>query len=103
MAIDPFKVKIGSSKDSGNCIFLAFDPIAQSQGIKILKTPPRPPLYNAFAERHVREVRETLDNLILLGESHLRHVFESIERHHNTQRPYQGIGNVVPVGFDYPD
>ena len=87
----------------GDTSFLAFDPIAQSQGIKILKTPPHSPLCNAFAERHVREIRETLDNLILLGEPHLRHVLETIQRHHNTQRPHQGIGNVVPVDFDYPE
>ena len=87
----------------GDTSFLAFDPIAQSQGIKILKTPPHSPLCNAFAERHVREIRETLDNLILLGEPHLRHVLETIQRHHNTQRPHQGIGNIVPVDFDYPE
>jgi transposase InsO family protein len=39
----------------------------------------------------------------LLGESHLRQVLQAIERHHNTQRPHQGIGNIVPVGFDYPE
>ena len=83
--------------------FLAFDPIPRSQGIKILKTPPHSPLCNAFAERHVREIRETLDNLILLGEAHFRHVLDMIQRHHNTQRPHQGIGNLVPLDFDYPE
>ena len=36
---------------------------------------------------------ETLDSMVLFGERHLHHVIKKIERHHNAQRPYQGIGN----------
>ena len=57
---------------------------------------------NAYAKRFVRETRETLDQLILLGEGHLRHVLKKIEHHHNRQRPHQGLNNVVPLGFEYP-
>jgi hypothetical protein len=53
--------------------------------------------------RYVREIRETLDQLILLGQGHLGHALAAIQRHHNDQRPHQGIGNVIPVGFGYPD
>ena len=45
---------------------------------------------------------ETLDQLILLGENHLRHAMLNIEKHHNACRPHQGIGNVLPLDFDYP-
>ena len=51
----------------------------------------------------MRETRETLDQLILLGEGHLRQVLKKIEHHHNQQRPHQGLNNVVPLGFEYPD
>ena len=61
------------------------------------------PKCNAFAERFVRECRETLDNLILIGQPHLEHVLKKIERHHNRHRPHQGIGNGIPLGYDYPD
>ena len=47
--------------------FLPFDFVLKSEGIKIVKTPPRTPMCNAFAERFVREARETLDNIIPLG------------------------------------
>ena len=57
---------------------------------------------NAHAERHVREIRETLDHLILLGEPHLRRALRAIQGHHNAQRPHQGIGHVIPLSFDYP-
>lgn len=53
--------------------FLPFDRVIKTE-LKVVKTPPRSPMSNAFAERHVRECRETLNNMILLGERHLRHV-----------------------------
>jgi len=82
--------------------FLALDGVLKSNDWRILKTPPHSPLCNAYAERHVREIRETLDNLILLGEPHLRRALAAIQGHHNAQRPHQGIGNVIPLDFDYP-
>jgi hypothetical protein len=82
--------------------FLALDGVLKSNDLRILKTPPHSPLCNAYAERHVREIRETLDNLILLGEPQLRWALAEIQAHHNAQRPHQGIGNAVPVRFVYP-
>jgi len=76
--------------------------VLRSTGIKVIKTPPQSPMCNAYAERFVRETRETLDNLILLGEQQFRHVLRQIEHHHNRQRPRQGLDNVVPLGFEYP-
>ena len=83
--------------------FRPLDEVLRSTGIKVIKTPPQSPMCNAYAERFVRETRETLDNLILLGEQHFRHVLRQIEHHHNRQRPHQGLDNVVPLGFEYPD
>ncbi|MEW6079176.1 MAG: integrase core domain-containing protein [Thermodesulfobacteriota bacterium] len=83
--------------------FLPFDFIIKTDGIKIVKTPPHAPMCNAYAERFVREARETLDNIIPLGGKHFRHVLRCIETHHNRQRPHQGIDNLIPEGFDYPE
>jgi putative transposase len=85
-----------------DCSFAALDRGLKTGQLTILKTPPRAPLCNAYAERHVREIRETLDQLILLGESHLRRALRSIQDHHNSERPHQGLGNVIPLDFDYP-
>jgi len=82
--------------------FAAMDGVLTTEALRILKTPTHSPLCNAHAERHVREIRETLDNLILLGEPHLRRALTAIEEHHNAERPHQGISNVIPLGFDYP-
>jgi len=83
--------------------FAGFDFIAKAQGIKIVKTPPRAPMCNAFAERFVREARQTLNQIIPLGQCHFRHTLKCIELHHNKERPHQGIGNRIPLGFDYPE
>jgi hypothetical protein len=45
--------------------FAALDGVLKTKELHILKTPPHSPLCNAYAERHVREIRETLDDLIL--------------------------------------
>ena len=63
------------------------------------RLPPATPQCNAFAERFVRECRETLDNLILLGEGHLRHALRKIETLHKKDRPHQGIENNIPLGY----
>jgi len=83
--------------------FYPLDGVLRTEGVEVIKTPPQSPMCNAYAERFVRETRETLDNLILLGEQHFRHVLKQIEHHHNRQRPHQGLNNAVPLGFEYPD
>jgi hypothetical protein len=58
---------------------------------------------NAFAERFVREARETLDRMILFGHRHLMHVLKKVECYHNFQRPHQGINNKIPCGYGPPE
>lgn len=86
----------------GDASFAALDGVLKADSLRILKTPPHAPLCNAYAERHVRELRETLNNLILLGQPHLRRTLARIQEYHNTKRPHQGIGNVIPLSFVYP-
>jgi hypothetical protein len=50
----------------------------------------------------VREARQTLNQIIPLGQWHFQHALKSIEQHHNNERPHQGIGNQIPLGFEYP-
>ena len=28
---------------------------------------------------------------------------KAIERHHNSHRPHQGLGNKIPIEYEYPD
>jgi hypothetical protein len=38
----------------------------------------------------------------LLIQQQWRRALAAIQGHHNAQRPHQGIGNVIPLNFDYP-
>ena len=102
MVVEDWKLPCRYLIHDGDTSFAALDGILKSDALHILKTPPHSPLCNAYAERHVREIRETLDQLMLLGQAHLRHALSNIEKHHNACRPHQGIGNVIPLDFDYP-
>jgi transposase len=102
MVVENWKLPCRYLIHDRDCSFTALDHVLKTDRLTILKTPPHAPLCNSYAERHVRKMRETLDQLILLGESHLRRTLHSIQDHHNAQRPHQGLGNVIPLGFDYP-
>jgi hypothetical protein len=86
-----------------DCSLLELGKVLESQGVKIVKTPIHTPICNCFAERFVREVRETLDNLIIFGERHLFKTVKCIEKYHKNYRPHQGINNTIPAGYDYPE
>jgi putative transposase len=68
-----------------------FDAVFAGQGLRILLTPPRAPRANAFAQRWVGTARrECLDRLLIVNESHLRHVLDQYANHHNHR--HAGVG-----------
>ena len=66
--------------------FTSMDKVLESANVDIVKTPSHTPVCNAFAERFVREARETLDNLVIFGIPFFRHVLRNIEKHHNEMK-----------------
>ena len=53
----------------------AFDQVLAGNGMRIIKTPVRSPRANSFAERYAGTPRrECLDQLLIHGDQHLRHV-----------------------------
>jgi len=59
-------------------------------GIDVLKTPPRSPRANAYAERFVLTARtELTDRMLIFGERHLQHVLAEYARHYNQRRPHR--------------
>jgi putative transposase len=58
----------------------------------VIKTPPRCPRANAYAERWVRTLRSELaDRMLIFGPRHLRYVLVESVKHYNTSRPHRAL------------
>lgn len=75
-----------------------FDEVFTSEGIEVLRSPPRAPRANAYAERWVRTVRrECLDRMLIYHPRHLPTVPGEFVEHYNEHRPHQGRGQRPPA------
>jgi putative transposase len=69
-----------------------FDDVMTGNGTRVIKTPPRSPRANAFAERWVRTVRsECIDRILIFGEQHLRTLLTAYAAHYNGRRPHRSL------------
>ncbi len=76
----------------------SFDTVLRREGLQIVRTPPRCPQMNGYAERWVGSARrECLDHLLLLHERHLLRVLTADTAFYNRRRPHQGLGQQCPI------
>ncbi len=85
--------------DRGTVFTQRFEQILARGGVKLLRTPPRSPNLNAYAERFVRSIKEEcLQRVIILSEHHLRTLVRDYVEHYHHERNHQGIGNQLIEG-----
>jgi len=77
----------------------AFDEIFRTEGFKILKTPGRTPVVNAFAERWIGTLRrELLDRTLIWNRHQLERLVADYLEHYNLHRPHRSLGQRPPAG-----
>jgi putative transposase len=76
----------------------SFDAVFAASGISVLRSPPRAPKANAYAERWVSTVRrECLDRMLIFKERQLVHVLTEYEDHYNVHRPHRALEQRSPT------
>ena len=91
-------------RDRASQFIDAFDEIFRTEHMKILKTPVRTPVANAFAERWIGTLRrELLDRTIIWNRRQLNRLVVDYIGHYNTHRPHRSLDQRPPVATDAAD
>ena len=91
-------------RDRASQFIDAFDEIFRTEGCKILTTPVRTPVANAFAERWIGTLRrELLDRTIIRNQRQLKRLVVDYIDHYNTHRPHRSLDQRPPVATDAAD
>ncbi|MCP3879997.1 MAG: transposase [Sulfitobacter sp.] len=85
-------------RDRGSQFINAFDEIFRTEGLKILRTPVRTPVANAFAERWIGSIRrELLDRTIIWNQQQLEELVVDYIDHYNSHRPHRSLEQRPPT------
>ena len=85
-------------RDRGSQFIDGFDEIFRTEGFKILKTPVRTPVANAFAERWIGSIRrELLDRTIIWNRRQLERLVSDYIAHYNEHRPHRALEQRAPT------
>jgi len=95
-------------RDRGSQFVDTFDEVFRTEGFKIVKTPVRTPVANAFAERWIGSLRrELLDRTLIWNRRQLEGLITDYVEHYNTHRPHRSLHQRPPhadqeTGADTP-
>ncbi len=89
-------------RDRGSQFVDTFDEIFRTEGFKILKTPVRTPVANAFAERWIGSIRrELLDRTIIWNQRQLERIVVEYVDHYNEHRPHRSLDQRPALAVSY--
>jgi putative transposase len=87
--------------DGAGQFVVAFDDVFRSDGATIIRTPPRTPVANAYAERWVGTVRRELcDWTLIWHRRQLEQLLHEYVAHYNTHRPHRSLVQRAPDTHD---
>ena len=90
-------------RDRGSQFVDAFDQIFHTEHIRILTTPIRTPVANAFAERWIGTLRrELLDRTLIWNRRQLERLTVDYIDHYNAHRPHRSLNEQPPQPFEAP-
>ena len=99
--IEEFRLLV---RDRDTKFTASFDAVFADAGITVVRSPPRAPKANAYAERWVGTIRrECLDRMLIFSEHQLRRVLAEYENHYNTHRPHRSLEQLPPITDVGPD
>ena len=85
-------------RDRGSQFIDSFDEIFRTEELKILKTPVRTPVANAFAERWIGSIRrELLDRTLIWNQRQLERLVIDYIEHYNQHRPHRSLSQRPPT------
>lgn len=85
-------------RDCGSQFVDAFDEVFRTEGLKVLKTPVRTPVANAFAERWIGSIRrELLDPTIIWNHRQLERLVTDYVEHDNQRQPHRSLRQRPPT------
>lgn len=91
---EEFKVLL---RDRGGQFTDVFGLFFAGAGIEAVKTPPRCPRANAYAERWIRTLRaERTDRMLIFGERHPCRILAEYVRQYHERRSHRGLGLTPP-------
>jgi putative transposase len=92
------------TRDNDQIYKKGFDRVMAKAGIRAKRLALRAPNTNAFVERFIQTIQvECLNHFLVFGEKHFDYLVREFVEHYHTERPHQGLGNILLVVEPPPD